>query len=523
MLLTLGAGLLALGPGCGGEDTSDATSTTTTWPSNTDSNTDTWTATPTDTTTTPLNPLCGAEPTPDHNNSSCAVYARADADPALADGTPEHPYASLQSAADIAAKSNRRVLACKVAPFKERLHLTAPVEIWGGIDCEKDWSHSWTDRTALDGFPEKAAVTIDKSAGGSLIANFTITVPDSVTPGVSAVGVIVDLVLKRTSIWTSEIIVGNGASGADGAPAGLPAPNGADAAGPARPGGASAACVTSANLKGGVAGMTTCDEGPTLGGNGGMGGMPPSASGQSGADGYPAGMINAGMGQTSAAMCTAGGNGSPGDQGQVGIGGNSYGHLSIDGISSVPGFPGDNGTRGQGGGGGGGARAGAYCLSGMNIVAGIGASGGGGGGGGCSGKGGNPGQGGGSAVGIVSLSEHLSLQSVSMTIGNGGNGGKGALGQAGGLGGNGAPGGASSGMSPSASGCAGGNGGGGGRGGPGGGGRGGHVLGVAYTQMFDYKALTIDVGKPGEGGLPGEGLQGAGAKGQIAPYLSIVE
>lgn len=509
--------------GCTAEIPSRNDDQTTTWPSNTDtdpdSTTDPWTST--DSTTTTI-PPCGIEPYPDNTNEECAVFARADADPALADGTRQHPYASLQAAADAAAAAEKRVLACDVAPFKESVTLAMPVEIWGGIDCENEWAHSWMARTPLEPEPDLIALTILQSAGGSLIVNFAITVPDAVTPGNSAVAVVFDKVIEETSLWASDIVVGNGANGAHGDPPGLPAANGADAAVAGQDGAASNACAVAPMVTGGEAGTSDCDGDPTLGGKGGMGGMPPSASGQSGADGYPAGLLNAGMGQTAGASCTNGSPGAPGMAGMPGLGAYNKGTLSIKGITSVAGQPGMPGTRGQGGGGGGGARAGAYCQVGMSIVAGAGASGGGGGSGGCGGKPGSPGQGGGSSIGLIVLAgEHVDVDAVTLILGNGGDGGDGALGQAGGLGGNGASGGAASGIGASAPGCSGANGGDGGRAGPGGGGRGGHSLGIAYLDKFNYQGLPVMVGKAGKGGLGGKPGAGDGDPGKQDYFSQI--
>ncbi len=128
-------------------DTDPTTTTTDTDPTTT--TTDTETGSTTTTTTSTVDPTCLGPLTPENVIEKCGVFARADADPALADGTREHPHPTLQAAIDEAAAAGKRVFACTVAPFEESVVVDKQQEIWGGVDCEDDWSYAETSRTTL--------------------------------------------------------------------------------------------------------------------------------------------------------------------------------------------------------------------------------------------------------------------------------------------------------------------------------------------------------------------------------------
>ena len=494
-----------------GTTTTDPETTT-----ETGSGTDTTTATgsTSSTTTTTFDPSCFGQPTAENTVEKCGVFARAGADPALADGTREHPYPTLQKAVSEAAAQGKRVFACTVGSFAESVVVDAQQEIWGGLDCTNEWSYQATARTVLKGLVEQPAMFLTVNAGGSRIVSFFIESPDAVSPGGSSVPIIADAGDKETTFWRCDLVAGNGADGADDSPPNGSAPAGANAALPGQIGGATAAC-TSSPVSGGDAGMTSCDDGQSAGGKGGNGGLAPAGAGQSGQDGSPTPASNpmqfgeGGDGQ-SVAACTNGSPGAPGLLGVHGEGGWAKGIATVDGIQPVNGMPGTGGARGQGGGGGGGAKAGTFCMPGL--VAGAGASGGGGGAGGCGGKGGNGGKSGGNSIGVISLGSDIRMLDSTITTGKGGKGGQGAAGQAGGAGGQGAPGGASSGLAGSSAGCAGGDGGTGGLGGSGGGGRGGHSIGIVYHAPFGpaWMGSSWFLGAQGEGGLGGPGNESAG-------------
>jgi hypothetical protein len=463
---------------------------------------------------------CFGDPSPENTVEECVVFVRSDASSSPGEGTRDSPYTSLQTAIDAASTSKKRVFACAGSSFDEAIVLDAPIEVWGGFDCERDWRYTSTARTTVLGPPGKVAFTVSSLASGALVVGLAITGADAIEPGGSSIAVAADAVETRMSFWRCDFIAGNGRDGKDGDPPDGIAPNGASAP-DSSAAAATAACESEAEVSGGAPGSTECEDGKTVGGKGGDGGLPPGGAGADGIDGAPAPAPNpasygiGGEGQSGGA-CSDGIEGAPGDDGTNGVGGLAKGGISITGIKSVDGEPGKKGSRGQGGGGGGGAKAGMFCKVGVSIVEGAGASGGGGGAGGCGGKGGNPGQAGGSSVGIISLGGDVHLKDVTISTGRGGKGGNGAAGQLGGAGGKGGIGGAASGAGPSEAGCSGGVGGHGGLGGSGGGGRGGHSVAIVYLEdVPSYDGLVDYVGDAGDGGEggPDNEVAGRGAPG----------
>ncbi|MFO0588543.1 MAG: hypothetical protein U0441_13425 [Polyangiaceae bacterium] len=459
---------------------------------------------------------CWGDPAVSNTIEECVIFARADAGKDPGDGTKASPFTSLQAAIEAAAAHTKRVYACGTAPFKESVHVGAPVEVWGGFDCDK-WLYTETARAHIDGPPDLPALTIGPDGAGALIVGFAIKAPPSELPGGSSIGVVVDKVDAQTFLWRCDISTSDGNDGVDGDPVTDPAKAGTDAAYAGLSGAPTPACTAAAQVEGGDPGTLGCEDGTTVGGKGGFGGTAPNADGQDGTEGAPMPADNpmlygkGGAGESENDVCAPGAPGAPGAEGLPGYGAETAGALTLQGISAVNGKPGQRGARGQGGGGGGGARAGQFCMSGGNTVIGPGASGGGGGAGGCGGKGGNGGTAGGSSIGVLSMGGKLVLNLGSITVGRGGKGGNGSAGQPGGPGGKGADGGAASGLPLSEMGCTGGDGGAGGPGGSGGGGRGGHSVGVAYNSgnpITNY--VTTILGQPGKGGFGGLGNEDLG-------------
>jgi len=436
----------------------------------------------------------------------CAVFVRADAvDAGTPDGTMEKPYATLQAALQNAG-GKKKVYACASATFAEAVNLTAGLEVYGGFSCTSaQWTWSSTAQTALMGPADSAAFTIGTGADGALVSNFSITgaSPSDPMGGGSAIGVAVADVMA--TLKQSTVEAKDGAAGADGVtPSGTPS-TGASAAmlDPTTMN----ACLNVAAVKGGVPGMTSCDDGMTGGGVGGTGGIPGTNMeyGVDGASGTPTGAVNAGKGETTV-KCTDGTVGNDGTPGIAGPGGAAFGALSLTSLTTTEDVSGQAGSKAQGGGGGGGAKGGNVCPSGGTTFDGPGASGGGAGAGGCGGKGGGGGSAGGSSIAVIALGSNLTITDVTMKTGNGGVGGNGARGQAGAAGGSGTSGGTGSGLAGSRNGCAGGAGGTGGDGGPGGGGRGGHSIGVAFAKApLKAPMVAAPGGTPGMGGTAGTG------------------
>ena len=462
-------------------------------------------------------PDCSGDPSAKNVIDDCGVFAQADATGTTEDGTQAHPYKTLQKAIDNAA--GKRVYACASAPFVEAVTIAVGVEMYGGFDCAKGWAWSQDKRSALNGPVDAVALTIGKGATGARVEGFAVTgaSPGDMKGGGSSIAVAVDDVAAE--LVRCDVKAGDAADGVKGQKPSGTATKGADAAMPDPM--TENACINAGSVAGGVAGMTTCDDGMSVGGVGGKGGVTSNGGdGQKGADGSPTDAVKGkgGSGADAANDCNDGTKGKSGDAGGAAPGGSVAGDkLLLSGVSSADVTDGKPGAKAQGGGGGGGAKSGMFCGGGVD---GNGASGGGGGAGGCGGKGGGGGKAGGSSIAIVSLGTKLVLTGVTLATGKGGNGGGGVTGQAGGAAGAGAFGGASSGQAGSKPGCKGGDGGLGGDGGPGGGARGGHSIGIAYAKapapMPTIKTFTP--GTPGDGGTAGTGapMTSNGAKGAAA-------
>ncbi|WP_437327467.1 hypothetical protein [Sorangium sp. So ce381] len=458
------------------------------------------------------NPACETDPTQDASTvtDECAVFASATAE-AGGDGTKAKPYASLGEA--VANANGKRVLACASKPFAESVTIEAGVEVIGGFDCEVGWTWREEARSAIEGLPNQSALTLGEGASGAKVHSFSVRAASATELGRSSIGVAVaDIEAELAQV---DVTAGDGMAGANGE-----TPEEAPQGGAGAPADVSNACPFV--VYGGDPGVTTCDDGETRGGAGGLGGTTGTdeGNGQKGADGVPLPEPNpdkygiGGAGQADA-NCRRGEDGLPGIGGEVGEA-RSDTQPTLAGIVGGDGGSGTPGKRGQGGGGGGGAKAGLFCGPVSNPVDGPGASGGGGGAGGCGGKGGSGGKAGGSSIGIVSLGTKLVLTDVTVAVGKAGKGGNGAAGQLGGSGGAGAAGGTAP-AAPAIPGCKGGDGGRGGAGGPGAGGRGGHAVGVAYAAVPsatpELKEFTA--GTAGDGGSagPGGSEQSAGAQG----------
>ncbi|XYI03129.1 hypothetical protein ACMHYB_26570 [Sorangium sp. So ce1128] len=452
-------------------------------------------------------PECSGDPTQDANivTDRCVVFASASA-PSGGDGTKARPYASLAEAIEKAA-GKKPVLACSSEAFEESVTVKTAVDVIGGFDCAADWTWSEQARSAIEGPANRVALTLTENASGARVRSFKIVAADATEPGGSSIAVAVaDIEAEFVRV---DVTAGNGMDGTRGETP-TAAQDGANA-----PDDVSSACV--GTVYGGLPGVTTCEDGETSGGVGGLGGKPmeDEGRGQNGNDGTPLadpptefGLGGTGHGQAGASLeCTSGENGARGASGDAGEAGSGT-TLMLASITGGDGRSGAGGKRGQGGGGGGGAKAGRFCAAGGgSFTDGVGASGGGGGSGGCGGKGGGGGKAGGSSVGILSLGTKLVLTDVTVAVGTAGNGGMGGDGSPGGSGGMGANGGARVPGSGSIQGCTGGKGGAGGDGGPGGGGRGGHAVGIAYAAApSPAPALSVvEEGTPGNGGVAGLG------------------
>ena len=404
---------------------------------------------------------------------------------ATANGTKEHPYATLVAGMDAAVAAGKRVYACGTFTVSSAVEGTEDgVTVYGGFDCAT-WTYNASTRTKVAPTAAGFALTVTGTTAGVTFEDFEFDSVAATTAGGSSQAVLVNAAQKvtfRRVTMTAASASVTGASGTAGTDtwSGLP-PIGTSGSGP-------------------TGGLTTpC---PVCGGTGGYGGNAGTINGttfqiiQAGGDGAPGTVgsgnngIGAHEGVAQPIACTPGTGG--------GAGGSSPGTLGATGWTNIggAGAGGQPGTVAQGGGGGGG---GAY-------VQGSTPSGGsaGGGCGGCGGaaaqSGGSPG---GSSIALVAVSSAVTLDTCTLTATAGGAGGKGGDGQAGQSGG--PPG------SPAANGCNGGGGGTGGTGGAGGGGAGGHSIAIAYHGTAPTQVGTVTTNfaaTPAAGGFPGAGIAG---------------
>jgi hypothetical protein len=414
-------------------------------------------------------------------------------------GTKEKPFKTITAALN---KANvARVYACAES-FAEPVTISAAVELYGALDCTKNWAYEAATKTKLTAEVDKVPLTL---TGDAKVEDVAITAPDAATDGGSSIAVIADH--AKATFARCDLAAGVGKAGLAGTtpidPVGPTDSN--DVAIKGNDG--AVACMASSMQFGGAAkenALCPVASGGPLGGSGGQGA---AVAGGDASGGTPisAGKGLGGKGEVSAGWdCSVGstnGGAGPGANGAAGADGDgatgmsSLGTLQKSGYIGTLGQSGGVAPPGQGGGGGGGAKGKALCA---------GASGGGGGAGGCGGKGGLGGNPGGASIALVSIGATLSFDKVTIKAGVGGDGGNGGDGQGGGKGGNGGNGGSGDVAVPATlDACNGGKGGQGGTGGKGGGGRGGHAIGVAYTGavMPSIKGAMFTKGTPGKGGL----------------------
>lgn len=415
----------------------------------------------------------------------------------------------------------KRIYLCDNAKdvYSEQLSIDAAaapsldgVSLYGGFECT-NWTYATTRQAKINAppiavlpagahAPTSTALIVKGVVGGIKVADVELGVGNSILPGASSIGVIVDtsmnVVFERVRIMVGSGADGQaGTAGSDGMPS-LPA-------GPAQAGtGATCPGVSSGQLGGAWPEPNACG---SLGGNGGTASR--GLAGSPGFAGIPGGSANGGP--------SGGGNGLPGANGSAGAPGAAtaaLGSFSNLGYTPAPaGGDGMDGTAGQGGGGGGASDATGSC---------IGASGGAGGMGGCGGKKAVGGGSGGASVGVLSWSSAVTLDHCELVVANGGAGGNGGKGGRGGSGQDGRAGG--SGFSNDAGdavgkGGLGGRGGDGGLGGSGAGGNGGPSYGIVYKGDSASKNGTVPPhGNGGTKGLGGSQLGGVPAPdGMVGP------
>ena len=450
-------------------------------------------------------PPCEPDPAVAPAEDRCGVFVSSSAGKDEGPGTRAQPVLTMERAIALAQAGPMRVYACAEA-FLEPVVVPAGVEVWGGLDCAKDWNYlGGNSKTVIAPAAGTTPLRFEAGGGTSVVADMRAEAADAAVPSGSSIAAMV-MQGAAVEILRSELIAGDGAPGANGRDGG---------SSPAQTGvaGADGGNACSADVvPGGTSVTRDCGGLTSAGGQGGQGTITAPGDGQPGEPApvpNPGGFGAGGLGQRSAvALCTVGVEGDLGAAGMHGDGGRGAGRLSLAGWEGEAGKDGGNGLPGQGGGGGG-ASLGGAMLCGNNQARG-GAGGGSGGAGGCGGRGGKGGGYGGASIGLLNLGTQVAIRMSTIVTSNGGDGGNGGLRQAGGLGGVGGLGGAgSNAVQP---GCHGGEGGRGGNGGNGGGGAGGSSIGIAHVfgLPVTQEGVIIQVGLPGRGGLGGNpGIPGS--------------
>ena len=395
------------------------------------------------------------------------------------DGTAAKPFASIAQAL-VNLKGRSRIYLCD-GVYAERVVLTAPVSLFGGLSCAPGgWRYDGgeTDVNSPSADLALSVVGLD-NARPVTIADISFFTPDAI--GVDAQGngnssIVAWVSSSAVDFVRVVLAAGRGANGADGIMQNnytIPAPAG-----------------------GGMDPVsTTCiyhdmPSGPPDSSAGGTAGDMQNPPGDGSA--YPPPVTSAGRDGLGMTMGDPGADGTPRLGGACAAAGD-FGSLTSTAWSPSSGGPGQAGRPGQGGGGGG-----------FNETVDSLYSGGSGGSGGCGGAGGTGGKGGGASLALVSVASTVNLSSSSLQTsqaGSGGQGGKGQTGQPGALG--------SIINDPYTN--PGGTGGNGAGGGGGGGGSGGISAGILYSgrePTFDPTTTGIFPGLGGAGGDPGPG--GAG-------------
>ena len=449
-------------------------------------------------------PQCDPSKDPSCVNDSSGIFVSSGGSDSNA-GTKEAPVKTIGAAIAKTSSSKNAVYVC-AGTYAEHVKITSAVSLYGGFACA-DWTYATTNKPKVAPSDAGYALDIESVSGAIAVQDLEFDSIDGKNAGDSSVAI---FVANSSSVALHRVTAtaGNGLAGSDAAATTNYDP-GVDAGvlkgnnGSADVGGAEQDCT---GICFGIA--------HSIGGKGGNGDV--AAPAINGADGGPPlppnpDSVHDGRGGVYAAICVNGDPGataSPADGGAPGALAN--GSLGAAGWTRTDGMQGATGSPGQGGGGGSGALTG-------------GADNGGGGGGacgGCGGAGGASGMSGGSSFALLVFQSTVTVDTCTLTAGNGADGKAGGGGQGGQTGGGaGSP--ASIGV-----GCPGANGGTGGAGAGGGGGAGGNAIALGYAGTKPSVTSTTYVegtaGGPGAGGTGGAGNNGlAGAAGMKADVQEL--
>jgi hypothetical protein len=411
-------------------------------------------------------------------------------------GTKEAPVKTIGAALAKASSSKNAIYVCADS-YAEHVKITSAVNLYGGFACA-DWSYAATNKPKIAPSEAGYALDVENVSSAIAITDLEFDSIDAVKPGDSSIAI---FVASSTNVTLHRVTAtaGNGVAGSD--------PINADADAGAAPTGNSA----TSDLGAGPC-TNACGAETSTGGGGGTGAITP-ATPSNGADGGPPIPPNDGhgVGGVFSIGCGPGQPGNNGPSADSDAGAPTSGKLTSSGWASASANAGASGGVGQGGGGGSG---GAHATASNN------GGGGGGGCGGCGGAGGAAGNSGGSSFAILVFQSTLTLDTCTLTAGNGGDGkagGSGQAGQTGGFPGN---------PAQAGVGCTGGTGGNGGAGAGGGGGAGGNAIAIGYVgtkpTVIGGMQQEGTAGAPGAGGAGGASNNGlAGAAGTKADVQEL--
>src|SRR5262249_25611421 len=133
-----------------------------------------------------------------------------------ADGAAGSKSAPLKALAEAITRANGRPIYACAEVFAGSVTLASGTEIYGGLDCTKDWSYvGASKKSALTGDADKPALTIESTASGAKVEDFTITAPNAMTAGASSIAVVVDG--ASADLLRCDLIAGDAMAGAAGA------------------------------------------------------------------------------------------------------------------------------------------------------------------------------------------------------------------------------------------------------------------------------------------------------------------
>lgn len=455
------------------------------------------------------------------------------------DGSIKKPVQSIGQAILLAKDEGLAVYVCN-GTYRENVVIDAPVSVYGGYDCARDWKR--TKDVAILQAGAGLPLLVKNVDGKVRLERLAFRAPDAVGAGQSSQAAAIvgssDVSLSQVELKAGRGTAGvHGTKGADA----YSSPPGNSARGasttttycytPDAGGSPGAYCDSFAS--GGYSATATqlCAGGFEMrGGRGGAGAniwlaknkpLCFKGGGSYGETPY-LGEYRTGNGSWSwVSSAKSGANGADGIDGAAaafGIGSIAEGIYSATNVGS-DGAPGQPGWPGKGGAGGYSAgHSGDVCASDYRV----GSGGGQGGLGGCGGGRATGGTAGGGSIALVVIDSTVSIAGARISVSDGGVGGDGAPGGTAQPGAPGASGGsAQSSTYQGAQGQSGGNGGMGGDGGPGGGGPSIAILYQGTAPQVDD--VVYELGLPGDGGQAYSGSNGpAGATGEVMSLIEIV-